>query len=87
MSDTVLLRIGIAIALSLLFGAIIYFGRGRKAGQGRRIPREPSVDADGRADAATHAAPRLVGTFGRFDRVQPHLRTPQCLLRRWLPPP
>ena len=27
MSDTVLLRIGIAIALSLLFGAIIYFGR------------------------------------------------------------
>ena len=26
MSDTVLLRIGIAVALSLLFGAIIFFG-------------------------------------------------------------
>ncbi|HTL13871.1 MAG TPA: cell division protein ZipA [Thermomonas sp.] len=40
MSDTVLLRVGIAVALSLLFGAIIYFGRGRKDGQGRRLPRE-----------------------------------------------
>ena len=37
MSDTLLLRIGIAVALSLLFGAIIYFGRGRKGGQGRRV--------------------------------------------------
>ena len=50
MSDTVLLRIGIAIALSLLFGAIIYFGRGRKAGQGRRVQREPVLDADGRQE-------------------------------------
>lgn len=48
MSDTVLLRIGIAVALSLLFGAIIYFGRGRKSGQGRRVTREPVLDADGR---------------------------------------
>jgi cell division protein ZipA len=43
MSDTILLRIGIAVALSLLFGAIIFFGRGRKSGQGRRIPRESSA--------------------------------------------
>ncbi len=50
MSDTMLLRIGIAIALSLLFGAIIFFGRGRKSGQGRRIPREPVVGADGRVE-------------------------------------
>ena len=39
MTDTLLLRIGIAVALSLLFGAIIYFGRGRKGGQGRRVAR------------------------------------------------
>ncbi|GHB93394.1 cell division protein ZipA [Thermomonas carbonis] len=40
MSDMTLLRIGIAVAMSLLLGAIIYFGRGRKKGQGRRVPRE-----------------------------------------------
>ena len=50
MSDTMLLRIGIAVALSLLFGAIIFFGRGRKSGQGRRVQREPSVGADGRVE-------------------------------------
>ena len=50
MSDTMLLRIGIAIALSLLFGAIIFFGRGRKSGQGRRIAREASAGADGRVE-------------------------------------
>jgi len=47
MSDTLLLRIGIAVALSLLFGAIIYFGRGRKSGQGRRVPREPASAGEG----------------------------------------
>ena len=50
MSDTMLLRIGIAVALSLLFGAIIFFGGGRKSGQGRRVQREPSVGADGRVE-------------------------------------
>ena len=50
MSDTMLLRIGIAIALSLLFGAIIFFGRGRKSGQGRRVQREASTGADGRLE-------------------------------------
>ena len=40
MSDMTLLRIGIAVAMSLLFGAIIYFGRGRKNAQGRRVPRD-----------------------------------------------
>ena len=38
MSDMTLLRIGIAIALALLLGAIIFFGRGRKEGQGRLHP-------------------------------------------------
>ena len=36
MSDVWLLRIGILIAGIILFGAIIYFGRPRKGGQGRR---------------------------------------------------
>ncbi len=49
MSDTVLLRIGIAVALSLLFGAIIFFGRGRKSGQGRRLPRD-AAQGDGRRE-------------------------------------
>lgn len=39
MSDMTLLRIGIAVAMSLLLGAIIYFGRNRHDGQGRRVPR------------------------------------------------
>ena len=55
MSDTVLLRIGIAVALSLLFGAIIFFGRGRKSGQGRRVQREPS---------AGHAEDRVEPSLG-----------------------
>ena len=42
MSDMTLLRIGIAVAVSLLLGAIIFFGRSRKGGQGRRVPREPA---------------------------------------------
>ena len=45
MSDMTLLRIGIALAMSLLFGAIIYFGRGRRNAQGRRVPREGGGEA------------------------------------------
>ena len=44
MSDMTLLRIGIAIAMSLLLGAIIFFGRGRRNGQGRRLPRDGAQD-------------------------------------------
>ena len=44
MSDMTLLRIGIAVAVSLLLGAIIFFGRGRKGGQGRRVAREATDD-------------------------------------------
>ena len=50
MSDMTLLRIGIAVAMSLLLGAIIYFGRGRKNGQGRRVPREDAGAAEGRTE-------------------------------------
>ena len=44
MSDMTLLRIGIAVAMSLLLGAIIYFGRGRKASQRRRDVRASGGD-------------------------------------------
>ena len=49
MSDMTLLRIGIAVAMSLLLGAIIYFGRGRRQGQGRRVPRD-SANAEPRSE-------------------------------------
>lgn len=71
MSDTVLLRIGIAIALSLLFGAIIYFGRGRKAGQGRRVQREPILDADGRQEPTL--GEQLADSWGQAPAQQDEL--------------
>lgn len=49
MSDMTLLRIGIALAMSLLLGAIIFFGRGHKSGQGRRLPREAAGEGPDRA--------------------------------------
>src|SRR6185503_6878068 len=45
MSDTTLLRIGIAIAGLILIGAIIFFGRPRKQEQGKRVPRPSIADA------------------------------------------
>lgn len=44
MSDMTMLRIGIAVAMSLLLGAIIYFGRGRKASQRWRGGRTDGID-------------------------------------------
>ena len=55
MSDTTLLRIAIAIAGLILIGAIVFFGRPRKQGQGRRVPRESIADA---------FAPRTEPAFG-----------------------
>jgi cell division protein ZipA len=72
MSDTVLLRIGIAIALSLLFGAIIYFGRGRKSGQGRRVQREPILDADGRQEPTL--GEQLADSWGQAPAQQDELQ-------------
>lgn len=71
MSDTVLLRIGIAVALSLLFGAIIYFGRGRKSGQGRRVAREPSLGADSRQEPTL--GEQLADSWGQAPAQQEEL--------------
>jgi cell division protein ZipA len=45
MSDMMLLRLGILVAGLLLIGAIYFFGRPRKPGQGRRMPRETRAEA------------------------------------------
>lgn len=47
MSDLTLLRIGIAVAVSLLLGAIMFFGRSRRNGQGRRLSRDASANTTG----------------------------------------
>ena len=68
MSDMTLLRIGIAVAMSLLFGAIIYFGRGRRNAQGRRVPREGmgggEDDGVGQAPCG-QSRPQSLRAFGR----------------------
>jgi cell division protein ZipA len=48
MSDMTLLRIGILIAGVILIAAIFWFGRPRKPGQGKRLPRNTAPnDAEG----------------------------------------
>lgn len=47
MSDVTLLRIGILIAGLILIGAIVFFGRPRKPGQGRRIARDEATPGGG----------------------------------------
>ena len=50
MSDVTLLRVGILIAGVILVGAIIFFGRPRKPGQGKRVPRAGFADTGARAE-------------------------------------
>ncbi|QSX77385.1 cell division protein ZipA [Agrilutibacter solisilvae] len=50
MSDVTLLRVGILIAGLILVGAIIFFGRPRKPGQGKRVPRAGFADGGARAE-------------------------------------
>ncbi|MFC3549651.1 cell division protein ZipA [Lysobacter cavernae] len=45
MSDVTLLRIGILIAGLILIAAIVFIGRPRKPGQGKRVPREGQSDS------------------------------------------
>jgi len=50
MSDVTLVRIGILIAGLILVAAIVFFGRPRKPGQGKRVPREASASAGSRQE-------------------------------------
>ena len=68
MSDMTLLRIGIAVAVSLLLGAIIFFGRGRKDRQGRRVTRGESGDDGGRQEPTL--GEQLAGSWGQGATVE-----------------
>jgi cell division protein ZipA len=65
MSDVTLLRVGILIAGVILVGAIIFFGRPRKPGQGKRVPRAGFADTAPRSEPAfpgdAMAAPTVAG--------------------------
>lgn len=74
MSDVTLLRIGIAVAMSLLFGAIIFFGRSRKEGQGRRLPRERSEQSDVRNEPTL--GEQLADNWGQETAQQEELPLP-----------
>ncbi len=50
MSDETLLRLGILIAGLFVVGAILFFGRPRKPGQGRRVPRSDDAPAGSRRE-------------------------------------
>ena len=60
MSDMTLLRIGIAVAMTLLLGAIIFFGRGRRNERGHRPPR--ARDAERIEPDSSAAASMETGT-------------------------
>ena len=47
MSEMTMMRIGIAVAGLILVAAIIFFGRPRKPGQGKRVARSSDAAADG----------------------------------------
>ena len=67
-SDMTLLRIGILVAGLILVAAIVFFGRPRKPGQGKRVAR----DAEGRGRTEPTLAEQIereVGGDGDLDRA------------------
>ena len=71
MSDMTLLRIGIAIAMALLLGAIIFFGRGRKNGRDKRVSRESGHRDAGRIEPGANG--NMAETLGEGDATQEEL--------------
>jgi cell division protein ZipA len=65
MSDMTLLRIGIAVAMSLLLGAIIFFGRGRKASKRRRDVRADGSERGEGARQEASLGEQLAGSWGQ----------------------
>ena len=68
MSDMTLLRIGIAVAMTLLLGAIIFFGRGRKNERGQRTPRDGEREG-GRIEPAAGATDLPAGEGVRQEEL------------------
>ncbi len=68
MTDMTLLRVGIAVAMSLLLGAIIFFGRSRKDRQGRRLPREGGRDEPARKEPSL--GEQLADSWGSPETMQ-----------------
>ena len=65
MSDMTLLRICIAVAMSLLLGAIIYFGRGRNASKRRRDLRGENGERVDGARQEPSLGDQLAGSWGQ----------------------
>lgn len=59
-SEVTLMRIGILIAGVILLAAIVFFGRPRKPGQGKRVPR----DGEGRGRTEPTLAEQIEGEVG-----------------------
>ena len=64
MSDVTLLRIGILIAGLILIAAIVFFGRPRKPGQGKRVAREDRTDSERREPTLGEQLERELGGDG-----------------------
>ena len=75
MSDLTLLRIGIAVAMALLLGAIIYFGRSQKGARDLRGPR----DAQGGDDRKEPSlGEQLADSWGKAPAAQGELPLPEA---------
>ncbi len=75
MSDLTLLRIGIAVAMALLLGAIIYFGRSRKGARDLRGERGGGRTGDGRHDPSL--GEQLADSWGKAPAAQGELPLPE----------
>jgi cell division protein ZipA len=81
MSDVTLLRVGILIAGVILVGAIIFFGRPRKPGQGKRVPRTGFADTAARTESYfPDESPATSAGDARGERVEPQLAQAELAL-------
>lgn len=71
-SELILLRIGIAVAMAVLLGAIIYFGRGHK---GARDLRDARKDTGDRQEPSL--GEQLAGSWGKTPTQQDELPLPE----------
>lgn len=67
MADMTLLRIGILVAGVVLIGAIVFFGRPRKPGQGKRVQRKDHANGGERLEPTL--GEQLEGDLGDGDPV------------------